>query len=108
MKTAMTLLAAFGLDAALGDPHYSWHPAVLIGKLIAALESPVRRRLPDTPRGQLAGGALLAAGADALGRALFGGEVGLLDPVPAVGQAVQQALIRQTDQIFLTNKPDSP
>lgn len=61
MKTAMTLLAAFGLDAALGDPHYSWHPAVLIGKLIAALESPVRRRLPDTPRGQMEGGALLAA-----------------------------------------------
>ena len=52
---------AFGLDAALGDPHYSWHPAVLIGKLIAALESPLRRRLPDTPRGQMTGGALLAA-----------------------------------------------
>ena len=51
MKKAMTLLAAFGLDAALGDPHYRWHPAVLIGKLIAALESPVRRRLPDTPCG---------------------------------------------------------
>ena len=61
MKTAMTLLAAFGLDAALGDPHYSWHPAVLIGKLIAVLESQVRRRLPDTPRGQMAAGTLLAA-----------------------------------------------
>ena len=61
MKTAMTMLAAFGLDAALGDPHYSWHPAALIGKLIAALESPLRRRLPDTQRGQMTGGALLAA-----------------------------------------------
>lgn len=61
MKTTMTLLAAFGLDAALGDPHYSWHPAVLIGKLIAVLESPVRHRLPDTPGGQMAAGTLLAA-----------------------------------------------
>ena len=61
MKTAMTLLAAFGLDAVLGDPHYSWHPAVLMGRLIAALEPVIRRRLPDTPRGEMAGGALLAA-----------------------------------------------
>ena len=60
MKTAMILLAAFGLDAVFGDPHYSWHPAVLIGKLIALLERQFRRGLPDTPQGQLAGGALLA------------------------------------------------
>ena len=60
MKTAMTLLAAFGLDAVFGDPHYSWHPAVLIGKLIALLERQFRRGLPDTPQGQMAGGALLA------------------------------------------------
>ena len=60
MKKAMTLLAAFGLDAVFGDPHYSWHPAVLIGRLISALESGIRPRFPDTARGELAGGALLA------------------------------------------------
>ena len=57
----MILLAAFGLDTVLGDPHYSWHPAALIGKLTAVLESSIRRRLPDTPEGELAGGALLSA-----------------------------------------------
>ena len=60
MKKAMTLLAAFGLDAVFGDPHYSWHPAVLIGRLISALETGIRPRFPDTARGELAGGALLA------------------------------------------------
>lgn len=61
MKMAMTLLAAFGLDAVFGDPHYRWHPAVLIGRLISALESRIRPEFPDTARGELAGGALLAA-----------------------------------------------
>ena len=60
MKKAMTLLAAFGLDAVFGDPHYSWHPAVLIGRLISALETGIRPRFPDSARGELAGGVLLA------------------------------------------------
>ena len=60
MKKAMTLLAAFGLDAVFGDPHYSWHPAVLIGRLISDLETGIRPRFPLAARGELAGGALLA------------------------------------------------
>ena len=60
MMAAMTLAAAFLLDCLLGDPHYSWHPIVLIGKLISFLERLIRGFLPKTPRAELAGGALLA------------------------------------------------
>ena len=66
----MILLAASGLDALLGDPHYSWHPAVLIGRMIAALEEPIRRRLPETQKGELAGGMLLAASVMAVSTAV--------------------------------------
>ena len=37
MRMACILLAAFLLDALLGDPHGWPHPVCLIGKLISAL-----------------------------------------------------------------------
>lgn len=49
------------LDLCFGDPHWLPHPVAAIGKWIGWLEKKLRRALPDTPRGQLAGGAVLAA-----------------------------------------------
>lgn len=55
------VLLGFLLDLALGDPHWAPHPVRGIGALISGLEGPLRRRLPASPRGELAGGVLLTA-----------------------------------------------
>jgi adenosylcobinamide-phosphate synthase len=39
------LVAAFMLDLVLGDPLWSWHPVRLMGRLIQALEAPLRKQL---------------------------------------------------------------
>jgi adenosylcobinamide-phosphate synthase len=51
------VLAAVLLDLLLGDPRWLPHPVVFIGKLITALEKPLRRALRD----ELTGGLLLLA-----------------------------------------------
>lgn len=61
MAAALTLAAAFLLDCLLGDPHYAWHPVVLIGKWISFLEKLLRKRFTGSPRAEVAGGILLAA-----------------------------------------------
>lgn len=61
MAAALTLAAAFLLDCLLGDPHYAWHPVVLIGKGISFLEKLLRKRFTGSPRAEVAGGVLLAA-----------------------------------------------
>lgn len=43
MKTALLLLAAYGLDRILGDPRWLPHPVVGMGKAIQALEKILRR-----------------------------------------------------------------
>lgn len=53
-------LAGFALDLAFGDPAWLPHPVVGMGKYISWFERSVRPRLPQTPRGELWGGALLA------------------------------------------------
>ncbi len=59
MWTLYALLAGFGIDLLLGDPHGFPHPVVAIGKLISALEKLLCRVLPATPKGErLAGGIL--------------------------------------------------
>ena len=60
MTALWALLLGYGLDLLFGDPHWLPHPVVLMGKCIAGLEKGLRRLLPDTPGGQLAGGAVLA------------------------------------------------
>lgn len=60
MRIIIVLLAAFCLDCLLGDPHNPWHPACLIGRLIAWLEIRLRARLPENKKGELAGGFCLA------------------------------------------------
>jgi len=57
----LPLPMGFLLDLLLGDPHWLYHPVRAIGALISALEHLLRRLLPATRRGELAGGVLLAA-----------------------------------------------
>ena len=57
--TGIALAAGFLLDLAIGDPRWLYHPVRLIGKLIDWLEIHIRKVLPKTSRGELAGGGLL-------------------------------------------------
>ena len=57
--TGIALAAGLLLDLAIGDPRWLYHPVRLIGKLIDWLEKNIRKALPKTPRGKLAGGVLL-------------------------------------------------
>ena len=54
-------LGGFILDLIFGDPAWLPHPVVVMGKYISGFERVIRPRLPKTPRGELLGGALLAA-----------------------------------------------
>ena len=49
------------LDLLLGDPAWMPHPVVAMGRGITALEKVLRRIFPKTPRGELAGGVVMAA-----------------------------------------------
>lgn len=55
------VLGGFLLDALFGDPAWLPHPVVIMGRCISALEKHLRTALPKTPRGELAGGAAVAA-----------------------------------------------
>ena len=55
------VLGGFLLDALFGDPAWLPHPVVLMGRCISALEKHLRTALPKTPRGELVGGAAVAA-----------------------------------------------
>ncbi len=55
------VLGGFLLDALFGDPAWLPHPVVLMGRCISALEKQLRTALPKTPRGELVGGAAVAA-----------------------------------------------
>ena len=54
------VLGGFVLDTLFGDPPWLPHPVVLMGKAISALENRLRARLPQTPQGELLGGAVVA------------------------------------------------
>ena len=54
------VLGGFVLDTLFGDPPWLPHPVVLMGKVISALEKRLRTRLPQTPQGELLGGAVVA------------------------------------------------
>ena len=54
------VLGGFVLDILFGDPPWLPHPVVLMGKTISALEKRLRARMPQTPQGELLGGAVVA------------------------------------------------
>ena len=54
------VLGGFLLDALFGDPAWLPHPVVLMGRCISALEKRLRARMPQTPQGELLGGAVVA------------------------------------------------
>lgn len=56
----VAVVLGFLADAVFGDPAVSWHPICLIGNLIAKLEKGIRKLLPKTQRGELAGGCMMA------------------------------------------------
>lgn len=57
----IAMAAGFGLDLLFGDPAWLPHPVVLMGRCITALEKRLRRCFPQTPKGELWAGAVLAA-----------------------------------------------
>lgn len=59
--TLVSIPAGFGIDRLLGDPVWVLpHPVVLIGRLITVSEKALRRCFPQTRRGELAAGAVMA------------------------------------------------
>lgn len=61
MTVAAAALCGFVIDLLLGDPAWMPHPVVFMGRCISALEKLLRRIFPQTPKGELAGGVILAA-----------------------------------------------
>ena len=61
MLICWAVLGGFVLDAIFGDPAWLPHPVVLMGKAITALGKRLRAQFPQTPQGELCGGAVLAA-----------------------------------------------
>ena len=60
MKIVYGAILSFLLDLLLGDPTWMPHPVVYMGKCIARLEKFLRKTLPDTGKGLLWGGRILA------------------------------------------------
>ena len=61
MTVVYAALCGFVIDLLLGDPARMPHPVVFMGRCISALEKSLRRIFPKTPKGELAGGVILAA-----------------------------------------------
>lgn len=84
MTVAADALCGFVIDLFLGDPAWMPHPVVFMGRCISALEKLLRRIFPKTPKGELAGGVVLAAVLP-LGTLVFTGlcvwGLGLVHPV---------------------------
>ncbi len=59
--STLALLLGFLLDVILGDPRGIPHVVVGMGRLIAALEKPLRSAFPKTPAGERAAGRVLVA-----------------------------------------------
>ena len=57
----MAVPTAFLLDTLFGDPTWLPHPVVFMGRCISRLEKALRAVLPKTPRGEWAGGCIVAA-----------------------------------------------
>lgn len=60
MEILIAVITGFLLDLVFGDPQWLPHPVRLIGFLISKGEIFIRRMLPESKRGELAGGTVLA------------------------------------------------
>ncbi len=58
--TALAVLGGFVLDCIFADPAWLPHPVVFMGRCISRLEKFLRAHLPQTPQGELLGGAVVA------------------------------------------------
>lgn len=95
--SAGLLLPAMLLDAALGEPDWLWkrlpHPAVLMGRAVAALDARLNRGAARRAKGVLAM-ALLALGALLLGAAIRAiPDAGLLEIVTVAILLAQRSLV---------------
>ncbi len=61
MSIAFSILIGFLLDCIFGDPRRLPHPICLIGNFISLMEKVLRRAFPKSEKGELAGGAVIAA-----------------------------------------------
>ncbi len=90
MKFNPAIPCGFALDLLLADPGWMPHPVVYMGKAISALEDFLRSHLPQTPDGELMGGAVLAAALPVGTYAVASGVCALARKIhPAAGFAVE-------------------
>ena len=120
MMTVWAVLGGFVLDALFGDPAWLPHPVVFMGKAIARLEGFRRPRLPNTPKGEVLGGAIVAFCLP-VGTLVFTGAVcrGAARLHPLLGLAVQmfwcaqalaaRGLVQESTNVYKELvKPDLP
>ena len=89
MSIAFSILIGFLLDCIFGDPRRLPHPICLIGNFINLMEKVLRRAFPKSERGELAGGAVLAAAVPA---AAFGVSFMILRLCEAVNPVLKFAV----------------
>lgn len=99
----MMLVLAMLLDALLGEPKWLWdrwpHPAVLMGRAVAALDGALNRGGQRRAKGVLAL-AILLAGAYALGRAIAAlPDFGVLEVVCAAILLAQKSLVQHVHAV---------
>ena len=61
MSVALSIFTGFLLDCIFGDPRRLPHPICLIGNFISLMEKVLRSAFPKSEKGELAGGAVIAA-----------------------------------------------
>lgn len=90
MKINPAIPLGFALDLLLADPAWMPHPVVFQGRAISALEDFLRPHLPQTPQGELLGGAVLAAALPAGTYAAAAGACALANKLhPKLGLALE-------------------
>ena len=120
MMTVWAVVGGFVLDALFGDPAWLPHPVVFMGRAIARLEGFLRPRLPQTPKGEVLGGAIVAFCLP-VGTLVFTGAVcrGAARLHPLLGLAVQmfwcaqalaaRGLVQESTNVYKELiKPDLP
>ena len=97
MLILYAMLIGFALDLLFGDPAWLPHPVVWMGRYISAFVRAVRPRFPETARGELCCGALLAVSLPVLTLALSGSVCVLARRIhPAAALAVQSLWCAQS------------